>query len=118
MRAVAATVSWYACNKRSSRSAAFALLSRHPASARFAMASTADHPRSVTRSRLTELVSFASTSHARAAVVLIALSLFAFIPGFFQIPVIDREEARFAQASKQMIESGDYLDIRFQDRKS
>ena len=80
------------------------------------MASTADHPPSVARSSLTELVSFASASHARAAAILIALSLFAFVPGFFQIPPIDREEARFAQASKQMIESGDYLDTRFQNQ--
>ena len=38
-----------------------------------------------------------------------------FLPGFFNIPPIDRDEARFAQATKQMIESGDYIDIRFQD---
>jgi len=80
------------------------------------MASTADQSRNATHSSLTELVSFASTSHARAAVLLIALSLVAFLPGFFQIPPIDREEARFAQASKQMIESGDYLDTRFQNQ--
>jgi 4-amino-4-deoxy-L-arabinose transferase-like glycosyltransferase len=80
------------------------------------MASTADHPRSDTGSRLTELVSLASASHARAAIILIALSLIAFLPGFFQIPPIDREEARFAQASKQMIESGDYLDTQFQNQ--
>ena len=33
----------------------------------------------------------------------------------FSIPPIDRDEARFAQATKQMVESGDYVDIRFQD---
>ena len=38
-----------------------------------------------------------------------------FLPGFFSIPPIDRDEARFAQATKQMVESGDYVDIRFQD---
>ena len=43
------------------------------------------------------------------------LSLVAFLPGFFNIPPIDRDEARFAQATKQMIESGDYVDIRYQD---
>jgi 4-amino-4-deoxy-L-arabinose transferase-like glycosyltransferase len=80
------------------------------------MASTADHPRNAAHSSLAELVSFASTSHVRAAMILIALSLIAFLPGFFQIPPIDREEARFAQASKQMIESGDYLDTRFQNQ--
>ena len=44
--------------------------------------------------------------------------LFAFVcfmPGFNTIPPVDRDEARFAQASKQMMESGDYIDIRFQD---
>ena len=42
-------------------------------------------------------------------------ALLAFLPGFFQIPPIDRDEARFAQATKQMLETGDYVDIRFQD---
>ena len=37
------------------------------------------------------------------------------LPGFFNIPPIDRDEARFAQATKQMVESGDLVDIRFQD---
>ena len=36
-------------------------------------------------------------------------------PGFFNIPPVDRDEARFAQATKQMVETGDYVDIRFQD---
>jgi len=54
-------------------------------------------------------------SHRRAAALLIAFSLLAFLPGFFQIPPVDRDEARFAQASKQMIEDGQYVDIRFQD---
>ncbi len=64
---------------------------------------------------LTVLVDFACASHARAALSLLAFSLLAFLPGFFQIPPIDRDEARFAQASKQMMETGDYVDIRFQD---
>ena len=41
--------------------------------------------------------------------------LIAFLPGFFQIPPVDRDEARFAQASKQMVETGQYVDIRFQN---
>src|SRR5205085_10882914 len=41
--------------------------------------------------------------------------LLAFLPGFFQIPPMDRDEARFAQATKQMLETGEYVDIRFQD---
>ena len=42
-------------------------------------------------------------------------ALVLFLPGFFNIPPIDRDEARFAQATKQMVESGDFVDIRFQD---
>jgi 4-amino-4-deoxy-L-arabinose transferase-like glycosyltransferase len=46
--------------------------------------------------------------------VLVIVALLAFLPGFFRIPPVDRDEARFAQATKQMIETGDYVDIRFQ----
>ena len=48
--------------------------------------------------------------------VLLILSLLVFLPGLANLPVIDRDEARFAQASVQMAESGDLLDIRFQDQ--
>jgi 4-amino-4-deoxy-L-arabinose transferase-like glycosyltransferase len=54
-------------------------------------------------------------SHRRAAALLVAFCLIAFLPGFFQIPPVDRDEARFAQSSKQMIKSGNYIDIHFQD---
>ena len=71
-------------------------------------------PQSITRD-IGVLFGFATASHARAVAFLILISLVAFLPGFFNIPPIDRDEARFAQATKQMIESGDYIDIRFQD---
>src|SRR5664279_4382998 len=58
---------------------------------------------------------YASASHSRAALLLVVFSLIAFLPGFFQIPPVDRDEARFAQATKQMLERGEYVDIRFQD---
>src|SRR4051812_37074741 len=61
------------------------------------------------------VISFAAASHGRAAVLLVAVTLLCIVPGFFNIPPVDRDEARFAQATKQMIESGDYIDIRFQD---
>jgi 4-amino-4-deoxy-L-arabinose transferase-like glycosyltransferase len=64
---------------------------------------------------LKELVDFAMGSHARAVALLLAVALAGFLPGLFSIPPIDRDEARFAQATKQMVESGDYVDIRFQD---
>jgi 4-amino-4-deoxy-L-arabinose transferase-like glycosyltransferase len=63
---------------------------------------------------LAALVDFAVASHRRAAMLLILASLLAFLPGFFQIPPVDRDEAYFAQASKQMVETGNYVDIRYQ----
>jgi 4-amino-4-deoxy-L-arabinose transferase-like glycosyltransferase len=72
------------------------------------------HQRASVRS-LKSIVDFAVGSHARALAVLLAVALLAFLPGFSSIPPIDRDEARFAQATKQMVESGDYVDIRFQD---
>jgi 4-amino-4-deoxy-L-arabinose transferase-like glycosyltransferase len=64
---------------------------------------------------ITTLLDEATASHLRAITVLAALALVSFLPGFFQIPPVDRDEARFAQATKQMIETGDYVDIRFQE---
>jgi hypothetical protein len=52
---------------------------------------------------LAAALDFAVGSHGRAAALLVAFSLIAFLPGFFQIPPVDRDEARFAQASKQML---------------
>ena len=66
-------------------------------------------------SGLGAVIDFAVGSHARAVAVLIIAALLAFLPGQFSIPPVDRDEARFAQATKQMLESGDYVDIRFQD---
>src|SRR4030081_345173 len=61
------------------------------------------------------VLGFATASHARAILLLVFVSLVSFLPGFFNIPPVDRDEARFAQATKQMLENGDYIDIRFQD---
>jgi 4-amino-4-deoxy-L-arabinose transferase-like glycosyltransferase len=74
-----------------------------------------DSPRPFWPQGLATFVDFAVVRHSRAVVFLVAVCLIAFLPGFFQIPPVDRDEARFAQATKQMIESGDYVDIRFQD---
>jgi len=61
------------------------------------------------------LADFVGASHGRTAGWLVLVCLFAFIPGFFTIPPVDRDEARFAQATKQMLETGNFIDIRFQD---
>jgi 4-amino-4-deoxy-L-arabinose transferase-like glycosyltransferase len=43
------------------------------------------------------------------------LCLLLYLPGISTIPALDRDEARFAQATRQMLETGDFLRIRFQD---
>lgn len=47
--------------------------------------------------------------------ILSLLFLAVALPGLASLQVIDRDEARYAQASVQMAESGDLLNIRFQD---
>lgn len=51
----------------------------------------------------------------KAWILLFAITLTAAAPGVFNMPALDRDESRFAQASKQYIETGDYLIIRYQD---
>ena len=43
------------------------------------------------------------------------LALIAALPGLFALPPVDRDESRFAEASAQMLESGDFTTIMFQD---
>ena len=75
-----------------------------------------DAPFAAHQSRgLSAALDYATGSHARAVVILLAFTLLALLPGFFSIPPVDRDEARFAQATKQMLETGQYVDIRFQD---
>src|SRR6202158_936471 len=66
-------------------------------------------------SRLVGAIDFVTGSHVRAVAFLTLCGLLLILPGFFNIPPIDRDEARFAQATKQMVETGDFVDIRFQD---
>jgi 4-amino-4-deoxy-L-arabinose transferase-like glycosyltransferase len=47
--------------------------------------------------------------------VLLFLTLTAFFAGQNSLPPIDRDEARFAQASRQMLQNSDYINIKFQD---
>jgi 4-amino-4-deoxy-L-arabinose transferase-like glycosyltransferase len=66
-------------------------------------------------SRLVRMIDFVTASHARAIAFLLVCGALFFLPGFFKIPPVDRDETRFAEATKQMVETGDYVDIRFQD---
>jgi len=52
-------------------------------------------------------------AHPRA--VLVALCLLMYLPGLSALPPLDRDESRFTQATKQMIEPGDFIEIRFQE---
>ncbi|MDQ1080858.1 glycosyltransferase family 39 protein [Pseudoroseomonas cervicalis] len=51
------------------------------------------------------------TRRPRLWLALLCLALW--LPGFATLPPGDRDESRFAQASRQMVESGDYVRIRF-----
>ncbi len=46
---------------------------------------------------------------------LVIVALVMLLPGFFTLPPMDRDEPRFAQASKQMLETSDFVAIRFGD---
>jgi 4-amino-4-deoxy-L-arabinose transferase-like glycosyltransferase len=71
--------------------------------------------RGIPASVLVKVLDFVTASHARSIAFLLVCGLLYFLPGFVNIPPIDRDETRFAQATKQMVETGDFVDIRFQD---
>ena len=51
----------------------------------------------------------------KRVVLLVLLCLAAYLPGISTLPPTDRDEARYVQATRQMVESGNYVDIHFQD---
>src|SRR6185503_12817929 len=52
-----------------------------------------------------------SVVRRRPLAALLLLCVLAWLPGFFTLPPLDRDESRFAQATKQMLETGDFVDI-------
>ena len=52
----------------------------------------------------------------RGYLLLVLVSLALYLPGRASLPPIDRDEARYLQATRQMMASGDYVDIRFQNQ--
>ncbi len=60
---------------------------------------------------------FNALAHFRvvAAACIAIVAVTAFVPGFTTIPPLDRDESRFSQATRQMVATGDYVDIRFQN---
>ncbi|MFT3996733.1 MAG: glycosyltransferase family 39 protein [Asticcacaulis sp.] len=55
------------------------------------------------------------TQGMRGPFVAALVAFFAGLPGAFLIPPLDRDESRFAQASSQMLESKDFINISYQD---
>ena len=51
----------------------------------------------------------------RGPVLAALIALIAGLPALMLLPPLDRDESRYAQATSQMLESGDYVDIRFQE---
>ena len=44
------------------------------------------------------------------------VALIAGLPGVLTLPPLDRDEARFAQSTAQMLESGDFIDVQWQEQ--
>ncbi len=53
---------------------------------------------------------------SRHYALIVALVLALFLPGRASLPPFDRDEPRYMEASAQMLRSGDFVDVRFQDR--
>ena len=51
----------------------------------------------------------------KAWIILFLLTFGAAAPGVFLLPALDRDESRFAQASKEMLEEDNYIVIQYQD---
>ncbi|HEY1708074.1 MAG TPA: glycosyltransferase family 39 protein [Rhizomicrobium sp.] len=49
--------------------------------------------------------------YRRPIAALFLICFVAWLPGFFTLPALDRDESRFAQSSKQMLETGNFVDI-------
>ena len=52
----------------------------------------------------------------RGPVLAAFIAMIAGLPGLISMPPLDRDESRFTQATTQMLETGDYVVIRYQDQ--
>ncbi len=53
---------------------------------------------------------------SRHHALILALVIALFLPGRASLPPFDRDEPRYMEASAQMLRSGDFVDVRFQDQ--
>ena len=65
--------------------------------------------------RLDAMLDWLSASNGRAVLALFVVAWVALLPGFASLPPTNRDESRFAQPAKQLIESGEYFDVRLQE---
>jgi 4-amino-4-deoxy-L-arabinose transferase-like glycosyltransferase len=57
-----------------------------------------------------------AATRLRSTIALVIVALACFLAGQSTIPPVDRDEARYAQATTQMLETGDFVDIRLHDQ--
>jgi 4-amino-4-deoxy-L-arabinose transferase-like glycosyltransferase len=57
-----------------------------------------------------------STLSLRDGLLLVLACLALFLPGFASLPPVDRDEGRYIVSSERMAETGDFIDIRYQDQ--
>ncbi|MGB0499045.1 MAG: ArnT family glycosyltransferase [Rubricella sp.] len=65
--------------------------------------------------RIAGAIDRASERPALAFGLVALVALIILLPGQAGLPVTDRDEGRYVQATTQMLETGDFIDIRFQD---
>lgn len=61
-------------------------------------------------------MSAAKAFSARDWLVLVLTCLALFLPGLASLPPVDRDEGRYIVSSERMAETGDFVDIRYQDQ--
>lgn len=66
-------------------------------------------PTPAEKPRLMGLTTLRKLAYPLLAVVCLML----WLPGILSLPALDRDESRFAQSSRQMLDSGNFVDIRF-----
>ena len=61
--------------------------------------------------KMSKLLGWWRPRHAYPLLAVLCLMLW--LPGIVSLPALDRDESRFAQSSRQMLDSGNFVDIRF-----
>ncbi len=61
------------------------------------------------------VLAWAEGAAPRRAAIITAVALCVLVPGLATLPPTDRDESRYVVAARQMVETGDLVDIRFQD---